>query len=156
MRLSESPYVTDVPHYTMSKRDWSFKILVRYALLQLPEIGLVISVLFFIRQWVELPLWAICFISLVWVAKDIILFFFTWRAYEWDQKEPMIGLIGHVLDRLDPTGYIQIRGEKWRAEVVGMNSPIEKGQKVQVLGRQGLTLHIKPVYKQKRDDDFLD
>ena len=139
----------------MLKRDWSFKVIVRYSLLQLPEIVLVICLLFFIRRWVELPLWLICFISLVWVVKDIILFFFTWRAYDWDQKETMIGMNGIVLDRLDPTGYIMVRGEKWRAKVMGMKTPIEKGQKVQVRGRQGLTLHIKPVYEQKGDDDLF-
>ena len=62
---------------------------------------------------------------------------------------------GTVSDRLDPTGYILVRGEKWRAEVIGMKEPIEKGQKVQVLGRQGLTLHIKPIYEQKGDDDLF-
>jgi membrane-bound ClpP family serine protease len=139
----------------MLKRDWSFKIIVRYSLLQLPEIVLVICILFFIRRWVELPLWLICFISLVWVVKDIILFFFTWRAYDWDQKETMIGMNGIVMDRIDPTGYIMVRGEKWRAKVMGMKAPIEKGQKVQVRGRQGLTLHIKPVYEQKGDDDLF-
>jgi membrane-bound ClpP family serine protease len=136
----------------MLKRDWSFKVIVRYSLLQLPAIVLVIFLLFFIRRWVELPLLVICFIFLVWVVKDIIMFFFTWRAYDWDQKEAMIGMNGIVLDRLDPTGYILVRGEKWRAKVMGMKEPIEKGQKVQVRGRQGLTLHIKPDYEQKADN----
>jgi membrane-bound ClpP family serine protease len=101
---------------------------------------------------VAFPLWVICFISLVWVAKDIILFFFTWRAYDWDQKETMIGMNGIVLDRLDPTGYVLVRGEKWRAKVMGMKAPIEKGQEVEVLGRQGLTLQIKALYKEKGGD----
>jgi membrane-bound ClpP family serine protease len=86
------------------------------------------------------------------VAKDIILFFFTWRAYDWDQKETMIGMTGTVLDRLDPTGYILVRGEKWRATVMGIDSPLEKGRKVLVTGRQGLTLQIIPVSEQKADD----
>jgi membrane-bound ClpP family serine protease len=83
-----------------------------------------------------------------WVIKDIILFPFIWRAYDWDRKDKrnnMIGMHGIVSDRLDPSGYIMVRGELWKAETVEKDAMIDKGQDVQIYGINGLTLYVKPV-----------
>ena len=132
----------------MFKRGWSPKVLVRYSLLQLPGIALLIGLLFFLQRWVDIPLWLMWFIPAAWIAKDIILFPFVWRAYDWDHKESgkaMIGMRGIVSDRLDPTGYILIRGELWKAEAMDKVGPVDKGEEVLVQGIKGLTLQIKPV-----------
>lgn len=132
----------------MFKREWSSKVLIRYGLLQLPGIALLIGLLFFVKRWVDIPLWLMWFIPMAWIAKDIILFPFVWRAYDWDQKEggkAMIGMRGIVSDRLDPTGYILIRGELWKAEVMDKVGTVEKGEEVIVHDIRGLTLKIMPV-----------
>jgi membrane protein implicated in regulation of membrane protease activity len=132
----------------MLRREWSLKLIIRYSLLQLPGIALVIVLLFFVRKWLEIPLWLMWLIPTAWVIKDIILFPFVWRAYDWDQKDrghSMIGMQGIVLERLDPTGYILIRGERWKAEAMERDTPIEKDQNVLVHAINGLTLHVKPV-----------
>ncbi|MDB9822640.1 NfeD family protein [Deltaproteobacteria bacterium] len=132
----------------MVKQQYSSRLIIRYSLLQLPGIALLIVLLFFVRRWLDIPLWLMWLIPLAWVIKDIILFPFVWRAYDWDQKDgghSIIGMHGIVSDRLDPTGYIMVRGESWKAESMGKVKTIEKGQKVRVYGINGLTLNVKPV-----------
>jgi membrane protein implicated in regulation of membrane protease activity len=134
----------------MFNQEWSSKVVIRYSLLQLPGIALLIGILFFFKRWVDIPLWAMWFIPIVWVLKDIILFPFVWRAYDWDQKEggkAMIGMRGIVTERLDPEGYILVRGELWRAETMRSDIPVEKGQEVSVYDIKGLVLQVKPVDK---------
>lgn len=132
----------------MFEQKYSSRIIIRYSLLQLPGIALVIVLLFFIRRWVEIPLWLMWLIPLAWVIKDIILFPFVWRAYDWDQKNrghSIIGMRGVVSETLNPTGYILVRGELWKAETMEKDTPIEKGQNVVIYAINGLTLHVKPV-----------
>lgn len=81
-----------------------------------------------------------------WVAKDVILFPLTWPSY--DQRRPghadsMIGLRGIAQDRLAPSGYVQVHGELWQAEVTGDNQPIDKGKGIRVQATHGLTLLVQ-------------
>jgi membrane-bound ClpP family serine protease len=128
------------------KRRWSTQTLVKYTLLQLPVIVLLTIVLLVIRRWVDIPLWLILGIIAFWAVKDIIMFPIVWRSY--DQSRPgdatsIIGIWGFAKDRLAPTGYIQVRGELWRAEVMEGDAPIEKGERVRVMEIEGLTLLVQ-------------
>jgi membrane protein implicated in regulation of membrane protease activity len=136
------------------KRQWSFRALVKFILLQLPLLVFLPLVLLFIRQWVEIPLWLIWGLVALLIIKDIIMFPRVWRSY--DQSRPgdgtsIIGMRGIVKDRLAPTGYIQVRGELWRAEITEGESPIERGKGVRVTGIDGLTLLV-----QQEDGDTAD
>ena len=131
----------------MNKRRFSARILVKYTLLQLPGLAMLILILILVQQWVDLLAWIFWGSIVVWVAKDVILYPFVWRAY--DQNRPqgansMVGVRGIAKDRLAPSGYVQIRGELWNAEVMKGNPPIEKGESVQVRGVRGLTLLVQP------------
>jgi len=133
------------------KRRWSTQALVKYTLLQLPIIVLLTTVLLVIRQWVDLPLWLIVGIIALWAVKDIAMFPVVWRAY--DQSRPgdatfIVGMQGIAKDRLAPSGYIRIRGELWRAEVMEGGKPIERGKRVLVMGIEGLTLLVRPEEKE--------
>jgi membrane-bound serine protease (ClpP class) len=55
----------------------------------------------------------------------------------------MVGEIGVCKERMDPSGYIFVRGELWKARLDD-GSPVDKGQKVVVVGMQGLTLVVRP------------
>ena len=61
----------------MFKGIGSYRIIIRYSLLQLPAIALVIGLLYLVRRWVDIPLWLHWGIIIVWIAKDIILFPFV-------------------------------------------------------------------------------
>ena len=131
----------------MNKHGWSTRIVVRYALLQLPALVLLALFLFIVRQWVDVPIWLIWSIVGFWVAKDVILFPLTWRSY--DQRRPgdadsMVGMHGVAKDRLAPTGYVEVHGELWRAEVMGDSQPIDKGEGIRVQGTRGLKLLVQP------------
>ena len=93
---------------------FSPRIILRYTLLQLPELAVLVLVLMLIRRWINIPAWSFWGLIVCWVVKDIILFPFLWRAYDCDDehvKNSMIGLQGFAADRLAPSGYIRIRGE---------------------------------------------
>jgi membrane-bound ClpP family serine protease len=54
----------------------------------------------------------------------------------------MIGARGVAKEKLNPAGYVKIRGELWRAEKIGEGPPIEEGQPVRVKKMEGLTLFV--------------
>ena len=136
------------------KRRWPARVLIKYILLQLPLLVLLLVALFFIRQWVDIPLWLIWGLVALLVVKDVVMFPRVWRSY--DQSRPgdptsIIGMRGIAKDRLAPTGYIQVRSELWRAEVMEGCSPIADGKGVLVVGIEGLTLIVRP-----EDEDTID
>ena len=131
----------------MREQRWSLRILIRYTLLQVPALTLFILTLILSRRWIEIPLWSFWGLVVVWLAKDVILFPFVWRAYDDRERkggEVMIGMQGIAQDRLAPEGYVQIRGELWRAELMGGGPPVEEGAAVRVRETRGLTLLVQP------------
>jgi len=127
------------------KPRWTAKILLRYALLQLPSQALVVLALVGVRRWLHLPPWFFWTSIACWVLKDWVLFPFVWRAYDWDRaggRDAMVGLRGTAVDPLAPVGYVRVRGELWRAEAVGDDRPIQAGDPVMVRGSRGLTLLV--------------
>ncbi len=130
----------------MRERGWSARIVVRYTILQVPAAVLVVFILFQLRQWVDLPAWFVWGLVGLWVAKDVVLFPFVWRAYGQQRGEdtsPMVGAQGTVEDRLSPSGYVRVHGELWQAEVMGGSSPIDRGQAVRIQEVRGLTLLVQ-------------
>jgi membrane protein implicated in regulation of membrane protease activity len=130
----------------MNRRAWSSRILLRYVLLQLPALTLLILMLALVQRWVSLPAWFTWGLIALWIAKDVILFPLTWRAYDRSHKgaaNSMIGLRGITEDRLAPSGYVRVHGELWKAEAMENSPPIEKGESVRVHGNRGLTLIVQ-------------
>ncbi len=135
----------------MNQRMWSGRILLKYTLVQLPEIVILVLFLMLVRQWVEIPSCLMWGLMGLWVAKDVIFYPFVWRSYDWGYQEennPMIGLRGIAKDRLDPSGYILVRGELWKAKVIKDGLTIEKGENVLVQGIRRLTLLVEPENKE--------
>jgi len=130
----------------MHRRAWSSRVVVRYVLLQMPALVLLILMLALVQRWVSLPAWFIWGLIALWISKDVILFPFTWRAYDRSPKgaaNSMIGLQGITKNRLAPSGYVHVHGELWQAEVMENSSPIEKGESVRVYGNRGLSLLVQ-------------
>lgn len=131
----------------MSQRGWSARVVMRYALLQLPGVILLVLFLVLARRWFDIPSWLVYGFLALWVTKDVILFPLVWRSYDRDQpgdKNRMLGAHGIARDRLAPSGYILVHGEIWQAEVMEGGTPIEKGEGVLVRGTRGLTLIVQP------------
>lgn len=122
------------------------RLLIRYALLQLPGTLLLIVVVAGIRRWWDFPVWASVAVVAMWVAKDVVLYPFLWRAYDWDRESEnfsMVGREGTVVVPLDPTGYVRVRGELWKASVPADHSPVQRGQAVTVAAVHGLRLIVR-------------
>ena len=119
--------------------------MVKYTLLQLPGTALLIAVLLFLQRRLGLSGWTVLSITALWVAKDVLLFPFLWRAYEArpPAEDPMVGEEAVAWERLDPSGYVQVRGELWKARLEDATQVLEKGQSALVTDRTGLTLRVK-------------
>jgi membrane protein implicated in regulation of membrane protease activity len=138
----------------MNKQKWSSRILVRYWLLQLPALALLVVILMFAQRWVDLPGWIFWGALAIWVVKDAVLYPFVWRAYDWDRSKDsnsMLGVRGVAKEPLAPSGYIQVRGELWKAELAEGSQPVAEGDPVQVQKVRGLTLIVGPAVEKNGD-----
>ncbi len=125
----------------------TLRVVLRYALLQLPGLLLLILLVSLVnRWWPGVSLWMGLALVALAVVKDMVLFPLTWRAYAaGDPTDPsaMIGRRGTVTVRLDPEGYVQVQAELWRAAAEAGDRPVEKGQSVTVVGLDGLKLTVR-------------
>ena len=131
----------------MGKRRWSRRVVIKYILLQLPALVFLVLILHLVRLWVYMSAWLIWGMIVLWVVKDVMLFPFVWRSY--DQELPsdansMVGLHGIAKNSLTPSGYVEVHGELWRAEVVEGAPFVESGRGVRVKQIRGLTLIVQP------------
>ena len=136
--------------FRMLSKEGKRRIVVRYALFQIPDVAIFVLILFVLHQWVHLSLGLVVALVSLWIVKYVLVFSFVWRAY--DKPPPgnvrtLIGTEGIAEERLDPSGYIRVHGELWRAEVIGKPVVIEKGQAVLIEDASGLTLLVNPVQR---------
>jgi membrane-bound ClpP family serine protease len=135
----------------MAQSPWSPGTLGKYILLQLPGFLLLIALLLLVLEWREFPRWLLWVVPGLWILKDLLLYRFVWRSYAPESPPPaMVGLPGEARERIDPQGYVRIRGEFWLGELAPGSSPIEAGEKVQVCGQRGLTLIVTREEEGKR------
>ena len=130
----------------MPRMSQQTRILIRYTLFQIPSLALLTLILILVRRWVNLPEWFFWGAIAVWLAKDVILFPFVWRAYDRDrlrELQSLVGIEGIVEERLAPTGYIRVHGELWQAEVVRADVSVERGKPVRIRGIKGLRLQVE-------------
>lgn len=128
------------------KRKGAARVLMKYWLLQMPMLLLVIVGLFLAQRYLGLPAWAAWGGSVVWLAKDMLLFPLVRRAY--DDRNPnnahsMSGVQGRAVEMLNNSGLVLVRGVLWRAEVAGGRRPIYKDELVRVQGSRGLVLLVQ-------------
>ena len=122
-------------------------IYIRYILLNIPGLAAVILILIIIQHWIALPVWLFLSTIALWVVKDMVLFPFVWRAYDSGssgRSRSMVGERGIARERLAPAGYVLVRGELWRAEILDDGPPVEMGQPVKIVKMDGLTLFVEP------------
>jgi membrane protein implicated in regulation of membrane protease activity len=131
-------------------RESKRRIVAKYVIFQIPDILILVLILFVTRWWIDLGSWWYGVIIGLWIAKDVLLFPFLWRAYDTSHPgdaKSLIGTEGIAEEPLNPSGYIRVHGELWQAEVMGKKSQVEKGETVLVKGAYGLTLLVQPIEK---------
>jgi membrane protein implicated in regulation of membrane protease activity len=136
--------------YRMLSKEAKRRIVLRYARYQIPDVAIFVLILSVLHQWVGLSLGLFIGLVTLWMVKYVVVFSFVWRAY--DRPRPgdvtsLIGTEGIAEERLDPSGYVRVHGELWRAEVIGKTMAVEKGQTVLIERADGLTLLVKPFQK---------
>ncbi len=120
----------------------------RYLLIQVPGWILAAVILYALHRWLGLPAWLAWGLMAAEVVKDFVLYPFLRRAYETSEPtgaERLIGQIGVVRQAVAPEGYVELRGELWRAEAAAGSPPALTGTRVRVVGAQGLTLVVQPL-----------
>jgi membrane-bound serine protease (ClpP class) len=120
----------------------------RYVLLQVPGWLLAGIILYALEQRFDLPPWTVIGVMAVLVIKDFVLYPFLRRSYETQVKsgvEALVGLAGVARERLDPAGYVELRGELWLAEALPEARPIAQGERVRVVSADGLRLRVTPL-----------
>lgn len=118
----------------------------RYALFQLPELGLAATVLVLAvgADWVARST-AIAVLA-AWVVKDVVLFPFVRQAYApHDGRLPRDprGQVGIAPDGVGDEGYVRLGPERWRARRSPTSGPITPGSAVRVIALHGLTLEVE-------------
>ena len=131
----------------VERRMWSARVLGKYWALQLPGTALLVVILHLLQDYLSISTWLLWSIVGFWVVKDVVLYPIVWRSY--DPGYPatlhsLDGARGVATERLDPTGYVRVRGELWRAELVGGAPPVEKGEPVRVQTVRDFTLQVIP------------
>lgn len=123
------------------------RVIVKYFLLQLPGIATFALILIVVRHWMQFPGYLAWALLGVWVAKDIFLFPILWRFYDpqlYPDRFRMIGRRGFALTRLNPSGYVSVKGERWQAAVREEEAPVEQGRQICVEAINGLKLTVRP------------
>jgi len=104
-------------------------VIVRWGL---PEIG------------VDIPLWGLIILMVVWLAYSVVTYRIGSRAL---RRKPVVGLpdmVGSkakVVSPLAPEGLVRIRGELWVAKSAG--GEMELGREVIVVGQDSLKLVVR-------------
>ena len=121
------------------------KTLRRYLLLQIPGWTVASVVLWFLVDRFGLAPHIAVWLGVAYLAKDLVLYPWLKKAYEDgpDAASLLVGREGTAQDVLDPTGYVRIGPERWRAEVAA-HERIEAGARVRVQAVRGLTLIVEP------------
>jgi len=120
--------------------DW---LIVLLALLDdVAVLGLILLALWFFK--VEVPLPVIIAVSLLLgtfvfiIHKAIIP---SLHKKKVTGAEGMIGLVGEVVEPLQPVGVVMVNGEYWKAK--SDSEDIAIGEDVEILGQNGLTLKVR-------------
>ncbi len=120
------------------------KAIRKYTLLQIPELLLIVIILYVIHRFWKFPIYYSFVVIALWIVKDIVLLPFVWHAYDSqsDDSEKLIGKLGVTRDRLTPEGQIKLKNEIWKAISIN-GSDIEKDNVVSIEKIEGLTLYVK-------------
>jgi membrane protein implicated in regulation of membrane protease activity len=126
------------------------RIVLRYAVFQLPGMFVAGLVLWTLVRWEQLTAPVAGVLFALWVAKDVALFPITRAAFSDDGvhhgPDALLGSIGTTRDGLAPgkTGYVTVGPERWRALLADGATEVDAGERVRVVAVNDLTLRVEP------------
>lgn len=116
----------------------------RYYLFQIPGWVLAAVLVTVLHAWLGLPVWVALTVLGVVVMKDVICYPFLRKAYQLEASgaAQLVGQRGVARDSLDPTGYVYVHGELWRARTEPGAAAIPAGAEVKVVQGHRMTLTV--------------
>ena len=120
------------------------RTLTRYYLFQIPGWMLAGALVAVLHAWLGLPVWAALTVLGVVVMKDVVCYPFLRKAYQLEASGAarLVGLHGVARDSLDPTGYVYVHGELWRARTEPGAPAIPPGTDVKIVQGHRMTLTV--------------
>jgi membrane protein implicated in regulation of membrane protease activity len=124
----------------------SQRTFVRYVALQVPGWVLAAWVAWWLAAKAGLAPWLAALGWALFVIKDFALY--PWLRDAYAVSDPaasalLVGRTGVARERLDPSGYVRVGAELWRAELAPGCAAIDAGARVRVREVQGLTLIVE-------------
>ena len=118
--------------------------LTRYYLFQIPGWVFAAGILALLWSWFGMPAWVAIGLFALLVVKDIVFYPLLRIAYEVGPLGAalLVGQGGVARDRLDPFGYVHVRGELWHARIEDGSEPIQSGASVKVVAGERMTLTV--------------
>ena len=95
---------------------------------------------------VNIPMWGLILLVVVFVIYEVVTFRLGRRALERKpvaSPQAIVGCCGKATTPLTPDGYVQIEGELWRA--LSSGTSINKGDDIVVVEVDRLTLLVAPL-----------
>lgn len=114
----------------------------KYLLWQLPGWGILALALVWFTLAMDLGRWIAVAVFCLFVIKDLVLFPVMRVAFRPSPPVPPMGERGEAIELLEPSGYIRVNGELWKAEACGPGKQISVGSTVVVHGVRGLTVLV--------------
>jgi len=115
-----------------------------YILLELGELLLIVILLIGVSRFIHIPLWIAIAIPVGKFFKSVLVYLFVRRSVRqpvYSGIESLIGARGLAIKDIDPEGYVNVRGERWKAATAGVSIPA--GVEVEVCGLDGAKLVVK-------------
>lgn len=119
----------------------------RYVLLEIPGWIVASVVLVLLTRAGKLEAGTAWMLLGIWIAKDFVLYPVLRVGYQHsapDGSGSLVGALGTARERLDPSGYVRVGAELWRAELAPGQPPVEAGGAVRVVSVHRLTLRVEP------------
>ena len=121
------------------------KTFLRYLMFQVPQWFILALFLWLLVDQDAVPLWVMRSFFILWLVKDFAIYPWVRRAYETTAKtgaEALVGVKAIAQERLDPEGYVKVRGELWKGRAYPADQPIHRGSKVTVRAARGSILVV--------------
>jgi membrane-bound ClpP family serine protease len=121
-----------------------------YILFELGELVVIVILLIVISRFVRIPLWLAAAIPGGKFLKFIIVYPFVRRSVRqppYSGIESLIGVRARAIREIDPEGYVNVRGERWKAVTADMAIPA--GTEVEVCGLDKAKLIVRDEGHQK-------
>lgn len=114
------------------------------------------AVLYVVTIWllppagVTVPRWLVVLLSAALATQSVVLTRINLKTLD---RRPLFspdsGMRARAVSRLDPSGYVRVENELWVAVTDG--PPVEQGETVVVLRREGMRLVVSPVVDGTRE-----